>query len=88
MPFVTESRHAELLALESAVEEIRPHVDAWIGLLEEHVAGLPEDGPQGSGDAGRSYAEHELVAMKRDLGALSPATAPGAHGPSSRAPGP
>ena len=54
----------------AAVEDIRPHVPHWIALLEAHVASLPPDGPDGSGEADRSFAEHELRAMKRDLGAL------------------
>lgn len=59
-----------LATLEAAVADIRPHVGSWIKLLEAHVASLPPDGPAGSGDADRSYAEHELRAMRRDLGAL------------------
>ena len=58
-----------------AIEDIRPHVPAWIMLLERHVASLPPDSfPSGhDGDEGsceRGYAEHELRAMKRDLAAL------------------
>jgi hypothetical protein len=59
----------------AAIEDIRPHVPAWIKLLETHIASLPpdrdpsgHDGDDGSSD--RGYAEHELRAMKRDLGAL------------------
>jgi len=58
-----------------AIEDVRPHVPAWIKLLERHVASLPpdrtpsgHDGDEGSSE--RSYAEHELQAMKRDLPAL------------------
>ena len=56
--------------LRAAVNEVRPHIPAWIALLEAHVESLPPDGPDGSGDCARSYAEHELRAMRRDLGAL------------------
>jgi hypothetical protein len=59
-----------LAALDAAVTDIRPHVETWIMLLESYVARLPPDGPAGSSEANRSYAEHELRAMRRDLGAL------------------
>lgn len=57
--------------LRQAAKDVAPHVRAWTVLLEEHVQSLPEDGEPGSGDAARSYAEHELRAMRRDLGALT-----------------
>jgi hypothetical protein len=59
------------------IEDIRQHVPAWIGLLEEHVARLSEDGLLGTSDGARSYAEHELKAMKRDLTALLAAAVKG-----------
>ena len=59
-----------VVSTNTAIEDIRPHVPHWIGLMEAYVASLPPDGPMGSGDADRSFAEHELHAMKRDLGAL------------------
>ena len=62
-----------LAALEAAIEEIRPHADAWISLMEAYVASLPPDTPETpeqAGTADRSYAEHELRAMRRDLAAL------------------
>lgn len=80
MPCISEQRHAELLRIEQAVGDILPHVDAWIGLLERHVANLPPDrepSPEDSGgSADRGYAEHELRAMRSALGALLPAAAP------------
>jgi hypothetical protein len=54
----------------SVIADIRPHVPHWIDLLEAYVASLPPDGPDGSGETDRSFAEHELRAMKRELGAL------------------
>lgn len=62
-----------LQTLEFAVNEVRPHFDAWVRLLEEHRASLPPDSPptpENDGVSDRSYVEHELQAMKRDLGAL------------------
>ena len=64
-----------LAALDAAVSDIRPHVPAWIALLEKYAASLPadrapsgHDGDEGSTD--RSYVEHELRAMRRDVSAL------------------
>ncbi len=57
----------------AAIADIRPHASAWIKLLEAHVASLPPDRPHSAEAEGcfdRSYAEHELAAMKRDLAAL------------------
>lgn len=59
--------------LRQAAKEVAPHAGAWLALLSEHVETLPEDGLDGSGDSARSYAEHELRAMRRDLGALGQA---------------
>ncbi len=72
MPYVSESRYAELVRIEAAVGDVRMHVNAWINLLDDYVKTLPPDSPLGSGEADRSYAEHELHAMRRDLGALFP----------------
>lgn len=63
-----------LAALDAAVADIRPHAHAWIELLERYVSSLPPDGPvdphTGESACDRSYAEHELRAMRRDLAAL------------------
>jgi len=56
------------------IEDIRPHINAWIALLTTHVANLPPDTQptaESEGCADRSYAEHELHAMQRDLQALA-----------------
>jgi hypothetical protein len=71
VPYISESRNSELAHLHHAVDEVVPHVPAWIKLVERYVASLPPDGSEGSGQADRSHAEHELAAMKRDLGTLS-----------------
>lgn len=60
---LAEARHA-------AIEDIRPHFAAWTALLEIYVDSLPPDSVLNDNDAARSYAEHELRAMHRDLGAL------------------
>lgn len=57
----------------STVNDIRPHFDAWVKLLTAYVNSLPPDiapTAESEGRSDRSYAEHELNAMKRDLGAL------------------
>ena len=58
----------------AAVAGIRPHVPSWVGMLEAYAASLPPDtGPDSSGGEGstsRGRVEHEVAAMKRDLGAL------------------
>ncbi len=56
-----------------AVQDIRPHIDTWISLLRTYVTSLPYDRletSQDNGNSDRSYAEHELKAMIRDLNAL------------------
>jgi hypothetical protein len=73
MPYITETEHAKFVRLKFYVSEIKPHVSAWIDLLETHVRSLPEDAqetPEAPGLSDKSYAEHELLAMKRDLGSL------------------
>lgn len=59
-------------ARHNAIEQIRSHVGAWIGLLQTYVDSLPPESLNliNDDDAARSYAEYELRAMKRDLGAL------------------
>ena len=58
----------------AAVDDVRSHVTAWTALLVQHVHSLPHDEqptPENdSPDCARSYAEHELAAMRRDLAAL------------------
>ena len=81
-------KDAEIARLRSAVADIRSHVPAWIKLLESHVASLPPDRPhaaEADGCFDRSYAEHELAAMKRDLAALLAAAL---QPPASRRPAP
>jgi hypothetical protein len=59
--------------LDRAIADIRPHAAAWIKLLTAYVNSLPPDTEptaESEGNADRSYAEHELRAMKRDLTAL------------------
>lgn len=68
--------------LASAVRDVLAHKDAWISLLTRHVATLPPDRPPSGylGDHGsteQSYAQHELQAMRRDLGALEAALSNG-----------
>jgi hypothetical protein len=66
-------REHEEATLRAAVEDVRPHASAWIRLLSAYVDSLPPDTtdtPERVGCSDRSYAEHELRAMKRDLGAL------------------
>ena len=78
MPYVTESRYAELLRLENAVSDIEPHIEPWIGMLEAHVASLACDDigqTDSAGSAELCIAEKELFAMKQNLGALFPAVA-------------
>lgn len=61
------------LTLMQAIEEVRPHYSAWVQLLTDYTNTLPPDTaptPESEGDTRRGYAEHELSAMKRDLGAL------------------
>ncbi len=76
-------RDPELHKLQTAIAEVRPHVDAWIYLLSSYVDSLPPDTQptaESDGTADRSYAEHELRAMKRDLVALVASTSnPGAE---------
>lgn len=56
------------------VEAIRPHAQAWIQLLEAYRDALPHDRPptpeDPDGCSDRSYVDHEINAMRRDLGAL------------------
>lgn len=59
--------------LRRAAKDCAPHIPAWIALLEAYVETLPLDHAGGDCDAARSYALHELRAMKRDLGALAEA---------------
>ena len=64
-----------LARMTAVVADIESHISAWTGLLEAHIAALsPDRSPSGhDGDEGsseRGYAEHELRAMRRDLGAL------------------
>ena len=75
MPYISEARYTELLGIQSAASEIKTHVDAWIELLERYIETLPPDDDLGSGEEDRSYAKHELHAMRRDLGALFSAAA-------------
>ena len=59
--------------LEFAINEVRPHFRAWVGLLEDHRESLPPDSPptpERDGVSDRSHVSHELQALKRDLGAL------------------
>lgn len=60
--------------MRAAIEDVRSHVDAWVSLLAEYVSTLPPDTQPTSEDSAglsdRSYAEHELRAMNRDLAAL------------------
>lgn len=68
---ITNEITFEAVAL--AIEDIRSHAAAWIKLLTAYVNSLPPDTPptaENEGNADRSYAEHELRAMKRDLAAL------------------
>ena len=62
---LAEARRAE-------IENIRPHVSAWIALLQTYMDSLPatSGGLIDDDEAARSYAQHELRAMQRDLGAL------------------
>lgn len=65
--------------MRKAIEDIRPHARVWIGLLSHYLNTLPPDlppsGHEGSGVSPtdeynsytRSYVEHELHAMHRDL---------------------
>jgi hypothetical protein len=78
MPHISEGDYSEYMRLKQVADDIQPHVDAWIRLIERHVAQLPPDTPQtpeSDGCSDRGYAEHELNAMRRDLRALHPATA-------------
>lgn len=64
----------KLDAVREHVDAVRTHADAWIGLLAALVETLPPDTaptPENpAGQCSRSYAEHELRAMQRDLSAL------------------
>lgn len=61
-----------------AANDVAAHVDAWINLLRRHIASLPDDLPETAhedGTSDKSYAQHELRAMERDLPALLNAVA-------------
>ncbi|MGR0185487.1 hypothetical protein [Azospirillum aestuarii] len=62
----------------NAAMDVTSHSAAWINLMREHVASLPEDippAPECDGVFGKSFAQHELAAMERDLPALEAAIA-------------
>ena len=62
-----------LSLMDVAVADIRPHLQSWTTLLERHRDSLPPDTPESAEEEAcyeRSYVEHELRAMRRDLGAL------------------
>lgn len=59
--------------IRTAIEEIRHHFTPWVDLLTAYVATMPPDtapSPESDGCYNRSYAEHELCAMKRGISAL------------------
>jgi len=66
----------------NAAMDVTAHSAAWTRLLREHVASLPEDippGPECDGVFDKTFAQHELAAMERDLPALKAAIAASRH---------
>ena len=62
-----------LTAFETAAGDIGSHIPAWTGILERYLDSPPPDVPQSAehpDTSDRSYIEHELRAMRRDLAAL------------------
>lgn len=61
---------------QSAIADVLAHKDAWLRLLETHLESLPTDlreTAETNGRWDRSYVEHEITAMRRDLDALATA---------------
>jgi hypothetical protein len=87
---VTSIKISPYTQLIRAVEGVCAHETAWIGLLTRYTQNLPFDvAPTPENPAGYydlSYAKHELVAMKRDLGALREALQPVFASPSTTEP--